>query len=167
MAANVGLPWLFPPLIRIGPENTGPSFINNFLKILMTEASARDPRQALRTPASLKFPSKSTKKRYSKPFSGIGLDSIIIILTLLKMKFPENVVKRSALVRDLKRHTDLSGFLCVDRLFPEDQEACRISLYVIDLLREDLPFRRAPAVRLATAAWDGSSMTFFRGNGCV
>ena len=54
----------------------------------MTEASAAIPVRALRTPASLKFPSKSTKKRYSKLFSGIGLDSIIIMLTLLKMKFP-------------------------------------------------------------------------------
>ena len=39
---------------------------------------------------------------------------------------------------DLESHADLSGGLCVDRLFSEDQESCRISLDVVDLLCEDL-----------------------------
>lgn len=63
----------------------------------MTEASAARPVSAFLTPASLKFPSKSTKNRYSKLFSGIGLDSIIVMLTLLKMKFPRMLYREPLL----------------------------------------------------------------------
>ena len=72
-------------------------------------------------------------------------------------------------MRDLKRDTDLSGFLCVDRLFPEDQEARRISLHVIDLLREDLHSVEFPrsAARNSCLGRVLLLHDLLRGNGCV
>ena len=73
----------------------------------MLVVSSRSPRMALLTPPSARFPSKSTKNRYSHGRSSIGLDSILGKVQVIEDKVGQHLIQRSALMWKLKADTDL------------------------------------------------------------